>query len=167
MSFSVVRETLNGALHGMPKYRQKQNPVSCAYCKAMFRKTELCNWHVELVKQCRRRRRRLTKRAMANLKTNGDDDCGSKEYLEEVDMKEMIGVKNDSRMEVDDQQSKTQPQLKIKINLSRKKLVTSNVNSVKQETTSGFDETPEEGDFKLLGVWVTFSCGYIFFNAPM
>ena len=159
MSFLVVRETLNGALHGMPKYRQKQNPVSCAYCKAMFRNTELCNWHVELVKQCRRRRRRLTKRAMANLKTN----CGSKEYLEEVDMKEMIGVKNDSRMEVDDQQSKTQP-LKIKINLSRKKLVTTNV---KQETTSGFDETPEEGDFKLLGVWVTFSCGYIFFNAPM
>ena len=159
MSFLVVRETLNGALHGMPKYRQKQNPVSCAYCKAMFRNTELCNWHVELVKQCRRRRRRLTKRAMANLKTN----CGSKEYLEEVDMKEMIGVKNDSRMEVDDQQSKTQP-LKIKINLSRKKLVTTNV---KQETTSGFDETPEEDDFKLLGVWVTFSCGYIFFNAPM
>ena len=159
---SVVRETLNGALHGMPKYRQKQNPVSCAYCKAMFSNTELCNWHVELVKQCRRRRRRLTKRAVANLKTN----CGSKEYLEEVDMKEMIGVKDDPRMEVDDEQSKTQP-LKIKINLSRKKLVTSNVNSVKQETTSGFDETREEGDFKLLGVWVTFSCGYIFFNAPM
>ena len=113
-----------------------------------------------------RRRRRLTKRAMANLKTNRDDDCGSKEYLEEVDMKEMIGVKGDSRMEVDDQQSKTQP-LKIKINLSRKKLVTKNVNSVKQETKSGFDETPEEDDFKLLGVWVTFSCGYIFFNAPM
>ena len=164
MSFSVVRETLNGALHGMPKYRQKQNLVSCAYCKAMFRNTKLCNWHVQLVKQCRRRRRRLTKRAMA--KTNRDDDCGSKEYLEEVDMKEMIGVKDDSRMEVDDQQSKTKP-LKIKINLSRKKLVTSNVNSVKQETTSGFVETPEEDDFKLLGVWVTFSCGYIFFNAPM
>ena len=162
VSFSVVRETLNGALHGMPKYRQKQNPVSCAYCKAMFRNTELCNWHVELVKQCRRRRRRFTKRAMTNLKTNRDDDCGSKEYLEEVDMKEMIGVKDDPRM--DDQQSKTQP-LKIKINLSRKK--STNVNSVKQETTSGFDETPEEGDFKLLGVWVTFSCGYIFFNAPM
>ena len=159
MSFSVVRETLNGPLHGMPKYRQKQNPVSCAYCKAMFSNTELCNWHVELVKQCRRRRRRLTKRAMANLKTN----CGSKEYLEEVDMKEMIGVKGDSRMEVDDKQSKTQP-LKIKINLSRKKLVTTNV---KQETTSGFDETPEEDDFKLLGVWITFSCGYIFLNAPM
>ena len=164
MSFSVVRETLNGALHGMPKYKQKQNPglVSCAYCNAMFRNTELCNWHVELVKQCRRRRRRLIKRAVANLKTN----CGSKEYLEEVDMKEMIGVTDDSRMEVDDQQSKTQP-LKIKINLSRKKLVTKNVNSVKQETKSGFDETPEEDDFKLLGVWVTFSCGYIFLNAPM
>ena len=166
MSSLVVRETLKSVLRVMPKYRQKQNqgPVSCAYCKTMFSNAERCNWHVELVKQCRRRRRRLTKRAMANLKTNGDDDCGSKEYLEEVDMKEMIGVKGDSRMEVDDQQSKTQP-LKIKINLSRKKLVTTNVK--KQETTSGFDETPEEGDFKLLGVWVTFSCGYIFLNAPM
>ena len=111
-----------------------------------------------------RRRRRLTKRATANLKqkTNRDDDCGSKEYLEEVDVKEMAAnVDEDSRIEVDDKQTKTQP-LRIKI-----KLVTTNVNPVKQETTSGKDETPERGDFKLSGVWVTFSCGYIFLNAPM
>ena len=94
-------------------------------------------------------------------KTNRDDDGISKEYLEEVDVKEMASVDEDSRIEVDDKLTKTQP-LRIKI-----KLVNTNVNSVKQETTSGFDETPEEGDFKLLGVWVTFSCGYIFFNAPM
>ena len=154
----------------MPKYRQKQNqgPVSCAYCKTMFSNAERCNWHVELVKQCRRRRRRLKKRARANLKqkTHRDDDTNSKEYLEEVDVKEMTSTDDDSRMEVDDKQSKTQP-LRIKINLSKKKLVTTNVNSVKQETTPGYIETPEEGAFKLSGVWITFSCGYIFCNAPM
>ena len=85
--------------------------------------------------------------------------------LEEVDVKEMTSTDDDSRMEVDDKQSKTQP-LRIKINLSKKKLTT-NVNSVKQETTPGYIETPEEGAFKLSGVWITFSCGYIFFNAPM
>lgn len=154
----------------MPKKRQKQNqgPVSCAYCNTMFSNAERCNWHVELVKQCRRRRRRLKKRARANLKqkTHRDDDTNSKEYLEEVDVKEMTSTDDDSRMEVDDKQSKTQP-LRIKINLSKKKLVTTNVNSVKQETTSGYIETPEEEAFKLSGVWITFSCGYIFFNAPM
>ena len=133
MSFLVVRETLKSVLRVMPKYRQKQNqgPVSCAYCKTMFSNAERCNWHVELVKQCRRRRRRLKKRARANLKqkTHRDDDTNSKEYLEEVDVKEMASVDEDSRIEVDD---KTQP-LRIKI-----KLVNTNVNSVKQETTSGF-----------------------------
>ena len=91
MSFLVVRETLKSVLRVMPKYRQKQNqgPVSCAYCKTMFSNAEHCNWHVELVKQCRRR---LTKKATANLKqkTNRDDDCDSKEFLEEVDVKEMV-----------------------------------------------------------------------------
>ena len=62
-------------------------------------------------------------------KANRNDDCDSKEYLEEVDVKEMASVDEDSRIEVDD---KTQP-LRIKI-----KLVNTNVNSVKQETTSGF-----------------------------
>ena len=95
-------------------------------------------------------------------KTNRDDDCDSKEYLEEIDVKEIAAsVDEDSRIEVDDKLTKTQP-LRIKI-----KLVTPNVNPVKQETTSGKDETPERGDFKLSGVWVTFSCGYIFLNAPM
>ena len=152
--FSVVREMSKEALHG------RDGTVCCAYCNTKFSNTERCNWHVELVKQCRRRRRRLTKRAKANLrqKTNRNDECDSKEYLEEIDVKEMASVDEDSRIEVDD---KTQP-LRIKI-----KLVTTNVNSVRQETTSGKDETPEEGDFKLSGVWVTFSCGYIFLNAPM
>ena len=156
---------MNEALHSMPRYRQKQNPgtVSCAYCNTMFSNTERCNWHVELVKQCRRRRRRLTKKATVNLrqKTNRDDDCDSKEYLEEVDVKKIASVDEHSRIEVDDKLTKTQP-LRIKI-----KLVTTNVNPVKQETTFGKDETPERGDFKLSGVWVTSSCGYIFLNAPM
>ena len=161
--FSVIREMLNEALHGMPRYRQKQNPGTVS-CNTMFSNTERCNWHVELAKQCRQRRRRLTKKATVNLrqKTNRDDDCDSKEFLEEVDVKEMAdSVDEDSRIEVNDKLTKTQP-LRIKI-----KLVTTNVNPVKQETTFGKDETPERGDFKLSGVWVTFSCGYIFLNAPM
>ena len=80
-------------------------------------------------------------------------------------MKKMVSVDEHSRIQVDDKQTKTQP-LRIKI-----ELVTTNVNPVKQETTSGKDETPERGAFKLSGVWdplwVTFSCGYIFLNAPM
>ena len=111
--FSVVRETLNESLPGKPRYRQKQKPgtVSCVYCNTMFSNAERCNWHVELVKQCRRRRRQLKKRARANLKqkTHRDDDTNSKEYLEEVDVKEMTSTDDDSRMEVDDKQSKTQP----------------------------------------------------------
>ena len=80
-------------------------------------------------------------------KTHRDDDTNSKEYLEEVDVKEIAAsVDEDSRIEVDDKLTKTQP-LRIKI-----KLVTTNVNPVKQETTSGKDETPERGDFKLSGV---------------
>ena len=82
-------------------------------------------------------------------KTNRDDDCDSKEYLEEVDVKKMVSVDEHSRIQVDDKQTKTQP-LRIKI-----KLVTPNVNPVKQETTSGKDETPEEGYY--IFVWVTFS----------
>ena len=66
-------------------------------------------------------------------------------------MKKMVSVDEHSRIQVDDKQTKTQP-LRIKI-----KMVTTNVNIVKQETTSGKDETPEEGYFKLSGVWVTFS----------
>ena len=73
----------------------------------------------------------------------------------------MVSVDEHSRIQVDDKQTKTQP-LRIKI-----KLVNTNVNSVRQETTSGFDETSEEGDFKLSGLGVTFLRGYVFLNAPM
>ena len=85
----------------------------------------------------------------------------TKEEAADKESNGAASVDEDSRIEVDDKLTKTQP-LRIKI-----KLVTTNVNSVRQETTSGKDETPEEDDFKLLGVWVTFSCGYIFLNAPM
>ena len=71
-------------------------------------------------------------------------------------MKKMVSVDEHSRIQVDDKQTKTQP-LRIKI-----KMVTTNVNIVKQETTSGKDEMPEDGYFKLSGVWVTFSCGLHF-----
>ena len=130
----------------------------------MFSNTERCNWHVELAKQCRQRRRRLTKKATVNLrqKTNRDDDCDSKEFLEEVDVKEMAdSVDEDSRIEVDDKLTKTQP-LRIKI-----KLVNTNVNSVKQETTSGKDETPERDILSFQACGLHFRVGYIFSNAPM
>ena len=50
--------------------------IACAYCKAQFSSIEGCNWHVELEKPCRRRRRRLTRRAMEFLRqrTRADDD---------------------------------------------------------------------------------------------
>ena len=93
------------------------------------------------------------KEEAADKESNGEfeaedkQDCDSKEYLEEVDVKEIAAsVDEDSRIEVDDKLTKTQP-LRIKI-----KLVTTNVNPVKQETTFGKDETPERGDFKLSGV---------------
>ena len=42
--------------------------IACAYCKAVFSSIEGCNLHVELEKPCRRRRRRLTRRAMEFLR---------------------------------------------------------------------------------------------------
>ena len=50
--------------------------IACAYCKAVFSSIEGCNLHVELEKPCRRRRRRLTRRAMEfwRQRTRADDD---------------------------------------------------------------------------------------------
>ena len=114
--------------------------IVCAYCKASFDSTELCNLHVELEKHCRQRRRRLTRRARKLLKqrTREDDDSqpgvnhveeqafnlvGGNPVEEERELKEKKD--DDSKIKVD-KQSKKQP-IRIKINLGSKKQVMSSI----------------------------------------
>ena len=91
----------------------------CEFCETTFATTKDCSRHVELDKQCRRKRRQLRRKVRERVQqmVSADDDSGIS-------------------MEEEDERSRLQP-LRIKINLAKKEVVASNK-----------EEGPEKGSWR-------------------
>ena len=94
----------------------------CEFCAFAFSSTNECNRHIEMDKHCWRKRRQLRRKVRERVQqqmANADDDSGIS-------------------MEEEDERIRLQP-LKIKINLAKKEVVTSDEKSV--ESSKNAKET--------------------------
>ena len=90
----------------------------CEFCETTFATTKDCSRHVELDKQCRRKRRQLRRKVRERVQqmASADDDSGIS-------------------MEEEDERSRLQP-LRIKINLAKKEVVASNKKPIESSKNS-------------------------------